>query len=178
MVKSRRICTLESFFKMSKKNSSLKPIKKIYVTASGLKEAKIELEDLRSNKRAQVAERIQKAREFGDLAENAEYDMAMDEQVMVENKISELENLLKNVQVIQANTTKNDFVTIGSTVVIEMDGSVDEFTIVGRMEADPSKKRISNESPLGTAILGAKVGEIVEVQTPIVRYKCKIVEVK
>ncbi len=107
---------------MSRKTSSSKPVNKIYVTASGLKEAKIELEDLKNNKRSQVAERIQKAREFGDLAENAEYDMAMDEQVMVENKISELENLLKNVQIIQSSAN-NDFVVIGSTVVVEMDGN-------------------------------------------------------
>ncbi len=160
------------------KKSASKPVRKIYVTAEGLKGAKAELEDLRSNKRAQIAERIQKAREFGDLAENAEYDMAMEEQVMIENKISELEELLKNVQIIQGGGNKSDFVVIGSTVVIDMDGSVDEFTIVGRMEADPSKKRISNESPLGTALLGAKTGEFVTVTTPIVKYKCKVLEIK
>ena len=96
---------------------------------------------------------------------------------MVENRISELEAMLKRARVIKS-APKSDFVVIGSTVVIEMDGEVDEFTIVGIVEADPSKKKISNESPVGAAILGAKEGEIVEVTTPIVRYRCKILEIK
>lgn len=151
--------------------------KEVYVTPKGLAEAKAELEYLKDTKRSEIAERIQRAREFGDLAENSEYDAALQEQSLVENKISELENLLKSAQVI-STVSRGDFVVIGSTVVIEMNGEVDEFTIVGRMEADPSKKRISNESPVGAVLLGAKKGEIVEVTTPIVRYKCKVVEIK
>lgn len=151
--------------------------KSIYVTAEGLAEAHEELRDLKKVKRLEIAERIQKAREFGDLAENSEYDAALEEHAIVEKRIAELEETLKGAKVID-NVTKSDFVVIGSTVVIEMEGEVDEFTIVGSVEADPSKKKISNESPVGAALLGAKVGESVEVTTPIVRYRCKVLEIK
>lgn len=152
-------------------------MKSVYVTKEGLSETQEELKFLTVTRRMQVAQRIQRAREFGDLSENSEYDAAMDEQALVENRIAELENVLKSVQVI-SEARQNDFVVIGSTVSVEMDGEIDEFTIVGRVEADPSKKRISNESPLGQSLLGAKVGEAVEVTTPIVRYKCKVLEIK
>lgn len=150
---------------------------KIYLTSKGLSDAKTEIEFLKKTKRVQIAERIHQAREYGDLAENSEYDAALEEQAMVENRIEELEKLLSNVQVIKT-IAQSDFVVIGSTVNVEMDGETDEFTIVGRMEADPSKKLISNESPLGSSLLGAKKGEIVEVTTPIVRYRCKILEIR
>lgn len=152
--------------------------KKNYVTSKGLQEAQSELDYLRKTKRKEVTERIQRAREFGDLSENSEYDAALEESNLVESKITELEDLLKNVQIIKDEKIKSDFVIIGSTVAIELDGQVDEFTIVGKMEADPSKKKISNESPMGGALLGAKAGETVEVATPIVRYKCKVLEIK
>ncbi len=151
--------------------------KNVYLTAKGLEEAQSELELLKGTKRTQIAERIQRAREFGDLTENSEYDAAMEEQSLVESRIAELEGILKDPEVIQ-DAAKSDFVVIGSTVTVEMDGEIDEFTIVGRVEADPSKKRISNESPVGAALLGAKIGESVEVATPIVRYKCKVLEIK
>ena len=155
----------------------IKSRKSVYVTAEGLAEAKEELVDLKKNKRPDIADRIQRAREFGDLAENSEYDAALEEQALVERRIAELEEMLKAAKVI-TQVPKSDFVVIGSTVVIEMEGEVDEFMIVGSVEADPSKKRISNESPVGSSILGAKVGESVEVTTPIVRYKCKVLEIK
>ena len=151
--------------------------KNIYVTSTGLINAKKEYEYLTKTKRQEIAERIQKAREFGDLSENSEYDAAMDEQSIAENRISELENILKSVQVIKP-VRSSDFVVIGSTVKVEMDDGIDEFTIVGRVEADPAKKRISNESPLGASLLGAKVGESVEVTTPIVKYRCKVLEIR
>jgi transcription elongation factor GreA len=154
------------------------PKKGVYVTQKGLTDSKAELDFLKNTKRTQIAERIQRAREFGDLSENSEYDAAMDEQALVESRINELENIVKGAQVIADGVAKSDFVVIGSTVAVEMDGQVDEFTIVGRVEADPSKKRISNESPVGAALLGAKAGETVEVATPIVRYKCKVLEIK
>lgn len=149
----------------------------VYLTSKGLEEIKKELTELKNIKKPEVSERIQRAGEFGDITENSEYDTAIDEQNLVENRISELEETLKNAQVI-TQTPKNDFVVIGSTVVIDMEGEVDEFTIVGSVEANPSKKKISNESPVGSALLGAKVGESVVVATPIVRYKCKILEIK
>lgn len=157
---------------VSKKSSKIN-----FLTPKGLAEAKTELDFLKKNKREEIAEKIHQAREYGDLAENSEYDSAMEDQALTENRISELENILKSVKVI-AEQHQEDFVVIGSTVKIDMDGEVDEYKIVGRVEADPGKKRISNESPLGTALLGAKKGEIVEVTTPIVRYKCKVLEVK
>ena len=120
---------------------------------------------------------LEYAKSLGDLSENSEYDAALEEHAIVEKRIAELEETLKGAKVID-NVTKSDFVVIGSTVVIEMEGEVDEFTIVGSVEADPSKKKISNESPVGAALLGAKVGESVEVTTPIVRYRCKVLEIK
>lgn len=156
---------------VSKKNP-----KNTYLTSKGLADAKAELDFLKKTKRVEIAEKIHTAREYGDLAENSEYDSALEEQSLTENRISELESVLKSVKVI-ADSQTEDFVVIGSTVKINMDGEVDEFKIVGRVEADPAKKRISNESPLGTALLGAKKGEIVEVATPIVRYRCKVLEI-
>ncbi len=154
-----------------------KSTKNTYLTPKGLTDAKIELAFLIKTKRIEIAGKIHQAREYGDLAENSEYDSALEEQSLIENRIAELESTLKNAKVI-ASDHKSDFVVIGSTVKIEMDNEIDEFKIVGRVEADPSKKRISNESPLGTALLGTKKGEVVEVTTPIVRYKCKVLEIK
>lgn len=149
----------------------------VYLTAEGLKDAHKELDFLRTSKRIQIAERIQKAREFGDISENAEYDAALEEQALVENRIGFLEEVLKDPKII-SEKHKTDFVVIGSTVMVDMEGGVDEFTIVGKVEANPSKKKISNESPLGTALLGARVGEEVEVATPIVKYMCKVLKIK
>ncbi len=149
----------------------------VFLTSKGLAEVRAELDNLKKIKRGEIAIRIQQAREYGDLAENSEYDAAVEEQSLAENRITELENVLKSAKVI-AETHSNNFVVIGSTVRVEMEGELDEFTIVGRVEADPSKKKISNESPLGLALIGAKKGEQVEVTTPIVRYKCKVLEIK
>jgi len=163
---------------MTKMNSvPLKNPKNVYLTVEGLADSKAELEYLKKIKSPAIVERIHQAREYGDLAENSEYDAAVEEQALAENRITELESILKCAKVI-ADQHNQDFVVIGSTVKIEMDGEIDEFKIVGRVEADPSKKRISNESPLGSVLLGAKKGEEVEVTTPIVRYKCKVLEIK
>ncbi len=151
--------------------------KKVYVTKEGLQDSQEELKFLKTIKRQEVADRIQRARDFGDLSENSEYDAAIEEQSMIESRINQLEDIIKDAQLIKKES-KSEFVVIGSTVKVDMDGSIDEFMIVGKVEANPIKKRISNESPVGSAILGAKVGEIVEVATPIVRYKCKILEIK
>ena len=162
---------------MTKTNRIIKNPKNTYLTSKGLSEVKVELEYLKKQKRAEIAERIHQAREYGDLTENSEYDQAMEDQGLVENRIAELEEILKNAKVIEEKHDI-DFVVIGSTVKVEMEGEIDEFTIVGRVEADPSKKRISNESPLGSAMLGLKEGEVVEVITPIVKYKCRVLEIK
>ena len=151
--------------------------KKFILTEEGLTELKNEYEKLISVKRPAIIERIQKAREFGDLTENSEYDAAKDEQSFVATRIAELEQVLAKAHIIKPSE-KTDFVVIGSTVVVEVDNQVDEFTIVGTMEADPACKKISNESPVGAALLGVKVGEVVEVVTPIVRAKYKILEIR
>jgi transcription elongation factor GreA len=152
--------------------------KTTYLTATGLDEVKQELSFLKKTKRVEIAERIQRARDFGDLAENAEYEAALDEQALVENRIESLESTLRSAKVIKTPEVQSGIVVIGSTVKVEMDGETDEFTIVGRVEANPIQKRISNESPVGSALLGAQVGETVEVATPVVRYKCKVLEIK
>ncbi len=151
--------------------------KKFVLTKEGLATLKQEYDELIKVKRPQIAARIQRAREFGDLSENSEYDAAKDEQTLLEHRISQLEEVLHRAQIIKI-VAKADFVVIGSTVVVEVEGQVDEFTVVGTMEADPAKKKISNESPVGKAILGAKIGELVEVITPIVRAKYKILNIK
>src|SRR3989344_7678802 len=122
---------------MIKSKGHARGVKSVYLTAKGLSDAKIELEFLKKTKRIQIADRIHQAREYGDLTENSEYDAALEEQAMVESRISELENILKGAKVISSQHTE-DFVVIGSTVKIEMDDGIDEFTIVGRVEADPS----------------------------------------
>lgn len=163
----------------SKKTNSKKraPHEKVYLTEQGLEDIKSELDVLKKIKRPEATERIQKARDFANSEENTEYDSAMEEQAIIENRILTLENVVKNASLIQEESS-NDFVVIGSTVKIEMDGDIDEFTIVGKLEANPAKKKISNESPVGSAILGVRVGEEVEVHTPIVKYKCKVLEIR
>ena len=151
--------------------------KKFILTRQGLTSLKSEYDELTRVKRTQITKRIQTAREFGDLSENSEYDAAKEEQSLLETRIAQLEDVLKRTQIIEP-VKKADFVVIGSTIVVEIEGEKDEFTIVGTIEADPSKKKISNESPVGTAMLGAKVGEVVEVVTPIIRAKYKILEIK
>ena len=151
--------------------------KQFILTRQGLASLKSEYDELTRVKRTQITKRIQTAREFGDLSENSEYDAAKEEQSLLETRIAQLEDVLKRTQIIEP-VKKADFVVIGSTIVVEIEGEKDEFTIVGTMEADPSKKKISNESPVGTAMLGAKLGEVVEVVTPIIRAKYKILEIK
>lgn len=161
---------------ISKSNRKISPDKCIYLTSKGLGELQSELQDLKDIKRREVTTKIQKAREYGDLSENSEYDAAREEQAMIEGRIVELENMLKNAAIIEDLEEKGQ-VMIGSKVKVEMDGKVDEFIIVGKVEADPMKKKISNESPVGSALLGAKRGDIVEITTPAYTYKCKILEI-
>jgi len=151
--------------------------KKFILTEEGLANLRQEYDKLVNVKRPTIANRIQTAREFGDLAENSEYDAAKEEQTLTESRITELEKVLHKAQLIN-QVQKTDFVVIGSTVVVQVDGEVDEFMVVGTMEADPAKRKISNESPVGAALLGTKVGEVVEVTTPIIRAKYKILEIK
>ncbi len=152
-------------------------LQKVYLTPKGWQEAEAELNFLVNKKRDEVSDRIEKAREFGDTEENSEYDAALDEQMLVENRISYLEEVLNNAKIINQEVS-DGFVRMGSTVRVEMDGEVNEFTIVGKMEANPAEKMISNESPLGKALLGTKMGQEVDVVTTATHYQCKILEIK
>ncbi|MFI3129442.1 MAG: transcription elongation factor GreA [Bacillota bacterium] len=141
--------------------------KEVYLTAKGLEALKIELDDLKINQRAKNAEDIKTAREFGDLSENAEYDAAKEEQGKINARISEIEMQLRNVVIIDENV-KSDIIQIGSTVTI-YDKEFDEketYTIVGVSEADPSNNKLSNESPIGAALLGKKKGDVASAKTP------------
>jgi transcription elongation factor GreA len=140
-----------------------------------LRQLEEELEYLKSTKRREVAARIKHALSFGDISENSEYDEAKNEQALVEAKIAEIEDTLRYSQIIVDEDITTDAVSIGSIVKLldlEFDEEV-EYRIVGSTEANPSKNRISNESPVGKALMGKKVGETVEVMTPggIVKFK-------
>ena len=138
------------------------------LTADGLRQLKEELEYLKTTKRHEVAEKIKQARAYGDLSENSEYDEAKNEQAQVESRIMELEEKLKNIKVIDEENIDTTAVNVGVKVRVldvEFDEEV-EYTIVGSTEADPSKDRISDESPVGKALLGARVGETVEAVVP------------
>ncbi|MBI5465943.1 MAG: transcription elongation factor GreA [Candidatus Kerfeldbacteria bacterium] len=148
-----------------------------YVTKEGLQKLKEELKELKTVKRKEIAWRIQEAKELGDLSENAEYAEAKNEQAFIEGRIIEIENMLKNVAVITSGQA-DGFVRVGSTITLKYDSSERQYTIVGSNEADPSKGLISNESPLGQAFLGCKVGDTVDVKVPAGVVKYKIVAIK
>lgn len=157
--------------------------KKIYVTKGGLEKLEKEYELLVSEKRKEVADRIQKARELGDITENAEYDSALDEQAFVENRISEIAETLKNVSVIEENNKKktsetNCVVSVGSTVKVHLDGQEQEFKIVGEVEADPLENKISHESPLGSSLMGKAAGAKVVVEAPVGKLTYTILTVR
>ena len=153
--------------------------KPIILTPEGLQKLEQELEYLKVTGRKDIAEKIKIARGFGDLSENAEYDAAKDAQAAMEKRISEIEEMLKNVQVVDVNTVGTDVVSILSKVkVFDVDmEEEEEYTIVGTTEADPDKNKISYESPIGTALLGKKVGDVVEVETPGGSFELKILEI-
>lgn len=138
---------------------------KYYLTRNRLDELKQELEDLRTNKRIEVAGKIKRAKEFGDLSENAEYSEAKDEQMKLEMRVAELEDVIKKAAIIRkGGSTKS--VQVGSTVTVKKNGQILKYTIVGSSETKPEEGKISNESPLGKAFIGAQVGDIKEIITP------------
>lgn len=139
-------------------------MKKTYqITVDGRKELEKELEQL-INRRSEVSDRIAEARDYGDLSENAEYDSAREEQGIVETRIAEIEDILMHAEVIKGR--KSDKVQLGSTVVVKTGKREMTYKIVGSVEADPLEGKISNESPLGTQIMGKRVGESASVTTP------------
>lgn len=148
--------------------------KQFHLTQEGIDELKTELDELTAQ-RGPIAERIKTAREFGDLAENAEYTSARQEQERVEVRISEIENILQNVEVIKK--PKGDSkVQLGSKVTLK-NGATKEFQVVGTVEADPLNGKISDESPIGKALLGKKVGDAVEIKTPAETATYKVVAI-
>ena len=153
---------------------------KTVVSTEGLKQMEEKLKYMTTVRRAEVAEHLSIARGFGDLSENAEYDEAKDEQAKLEADIIELENALRNVVVIDDQDVTTDFVNVGTTVRVQYldDDEEEEFTIVGARESDPMNNKISNESPIGSAMLRHKVGEVVTVEAPDGPYQLKIVEIR
>ncbi|WP_130808059.1 transcription elongation factor GreA [Senegalia massiliensis] len=149
--------------------------KKVVLTVEGLKKIEAELEQLKTVRRKEVAERIKTAIAFGDLSENSEYDEAKNEQAQVEERIFKLENMVRNAEIIDDEDISLEVISVGSKVKV-LDMEFDEevvYSIVGSAEADPYDGKISNESPVGDALLGKEVGEVVEVQVPdgIIKYK-------
>ena len=156
-------------------------MKEVLLTPEGYEKLTQELELLRTDKRREVADRIRVAREFGDIAENAEYDDAKNEQAMLEHKIAQFEERLLSARVIDTDDIDTSVVSVGSIVRLrDVDAKQTvEYHIVGSAEANPMEHRLSNESPVGRAILGRKKGETVEVQTPRgSKIKFKIMEIK
>lgn len=142
--------------------------KQILLTDEGLLKLEQELEMLKTQKRQEVAEKIKVARGFGDLSENSEYDAAKEEQAQVEARIVQLENMLKNAKVIDEDEIDLNVVSVGTRVRVydeEFDEEL-EYSIVGSTEADPDENKISDESPVGKALIGRSVGEVVDVDTP------------
>jgi transcription elongation factor GreA len=156
-------------------------VKDVIFTPEGYENLKQELDHLRTERRREVAERIRVAREFGDIAENAEYDDAKNEQAMLEHKIAQLEERVANARVIDTVGVDTSVVSVGSKVRLrdlDLKETV-EYHIVGSAEANPAEQKLSNESPVGKAIIGRKKGETVEVLTPRgSKLKFKIMEIK
>ena len=154
--------------------------KKHILTYAGLKKYEDELQDLKVNRRKEVAQKIKEAREQGDLSENAEYDAAKDEQRDIELRIEELEKLLKNAEVVVEDEVDLDKISIGCQVKVydvEYDEEM-EFKIVGSSEANSLEGRISNESPVGHALIGKKIGDVVDVETQAGVLQYKVLDIK
>lgn len=150
---------------------------KYYITKERFEELKAELERFKKEERSEIAERLKRAKEYGDLSENSEYTAAKDEQTRLESQIIELENIIRNSEIIKKTSGKK-IIQIGSTIEVKRKDKIFEYTIVGSQEANPESNLISNESPLGRAFLDKKAGDIVKIETPggIVEYK--IIKIK
>ncbi len=154
--------------------------KKHILTYEGLKKLEDELQDLKVNRRSEIAQKIKEAREQGDLSENAEYDAAKDEQRDIEARIEELEKLLKNAEVVVEDEVNLDKVNIGCVVKVydrEFEEEM-EFKIVGSTEANSLQNKISNESPVGHALIGRKVGDVVDVETQAGVIQYEVLDIK
>ena len=151
--------------------------KHIYVTKEGLAELKMELAELKKDKRPEVLDRVSQARAMGDLSENSEYTAAREELSLIDGRIEELEDMLKRAEIIEEESAGSKTVQLGSKVSVKIGQKQEEFTVVGEWEADPHDRKISHESPLGKALLGKAVGEQVEVEAPAGKILYSIVSV-
>lgn len=153
---------------------------KMIITNAGLQEMEDELHHLKVVTRKEIAQKIKEAREQGDLSENAEYDAAMDEQRDIEARIKELEKMLKNVEVVDESEIDLDTVNIGCVVkVLDLEYNDEiEYRLVGSKESDIMKNKISNESPIGKALIGSKVGETVDVEAPDGVFQYKVLDIQ
>jgi transcription elongation factor GreA len=151
--------------------------KPVYVSADGLKKIQSELDELKAAGRQRVAQRIHAAMEFGDFTENSELEQAKNDQAFLEGRIQTLEQMVKNAAIIDENE-HHDVVEIGSHVTIEQDGERDQYVIVGSAEAAPAEGRISNESPVGKALIGHKKGDLVRASVPRGEVEMKILTVR
>ena len=153
--------------------------KRVLLTGEGLKKLQDELDNLKNVRRKENTEALKVAKSFGDLSENSEYDEAKNEQAEIEARISEIENMLKNIEIIDEEGIATDVVSIGTKVSVKDldDGEVMEYLIVGSTEADPMKGKISDESPVGTALLGHKIGEIVVVEAPMGKLEYEVLNI-
>lgn len=150
-------------------------MKKMFqITDSGKKELETELKELKS-RRGAIAEKIAEARDYGDLSENAEYDSAREEQGLVESRIAEIEDVLLNAEIITA--TKSSSVKLGSKVELKLGAKTVSYHVVGPVEADPMAGKISNESPIGLALMGKKIGDIATITTPKGQIEYEVVKV-
>jgi transcription elongation factor GreA len=152
-------------------------MKNIQLTKTGFEKLKQELEELKTKTKKEVLKRLNQARSMGDLSENSAYSSAKEELNLVEGRIAELEEILKNAKIVEEVQDKTT-VQLGSSVVVEINGKKEKFEIVGEFEADPLNKKLSHTSPIGKALVGKKIGEWVEVEVPAGKIRYKIVEIK
>ena len=150
---------------------------KIQLTQKGFNGLQLELEDLVKNKKSKAIDRLSKARSMGDLKENSEYTAAKEELAFVEERIQEINNVLSNAEVTLMYKAGNK-IEIGSTVTVDINGQKDTFQIVGEFEADPMNKKLSQNSPIGQALIDKKIGDLVEINIPAGKIQYKIVEIK
>ena len=151
--------------------------KKIYLTKKGFEDLQKEYDDLVSKRRPEIVERLSAAREMGDLSENAEYTAAREELSFIDGRIEELEELLKQAELISDDNNKTHSVDLGSQVIVKIGDKQETFTVVGEWEADPVEKKISHESPLGKALIGKAVGDEIEVEAPAGKMSYKIISI-
>ncbi len=150
-----------------------------YLTPEGKQKLIEELERLEGPERAAISKRLREAIQMGDLSENADYHKAKEDQGFLEGRIQEIKRILQNAIIIEPNQGDRDIVSIGDTVTLQEEGEEPEtYQIVGAKEADPKNGRISNESPIGSAVLGKRVGDVVQIQTPAGQLSLKIISIK